>query len=78
VVEDLTQNFKNKLDFISADLGEFTDVTIGGGWIRNPMVKAAKDLQYGSYQIATESEPGAMGAAEFAGIALGVIAPLWP
>lgn len=76
-VEDLTENFKNKLDFISAELGDFTEVTIGGGWIHNPMVKASKDLQYGKYKVATEAEPGAMGAAEFAGVALGVIAARW-
>jgi len=40
-------------------------------------VKVAKEKEYGTFTIADKAEPGAMGAAEFAGVALEVIKPRW-
>jgi sugar (pentulose or hexulose) kinase len=76
-VEDLTELYNNTLELISKEIGHYDQVTIAGGWIHNPMVKFSKEVQYKKFAIADKAEPGAMGAAEFAGVALGVIAPRW-
>lgn len=76
-VEDLTRQYNDTLNVISHEIGHHNEVTIGGGWIHNPMVREAKDKQYESFTVADKEEPGAMGAAEFGGIALGVIEPRW-
>ena len=76
-VEDLTALYDETLNVVSTEVGKYSEVIIGGGWIHNPMVQEVKKKEYGAYTIAEESEPGAMGAAEFAGIAFGVIKPRW-
>ena len=76
-VEDLTDLFDRTVKAINEEVGPFDEVTIAGGWIHNPMVQEAKKKEYGSYKVVEKLEPGAMGAAEFAGIALGVITPRW-
>ncbi len=76
-VEDLTDLFDKTVKVIDAEVGTYDEVTIAGGWIHNPMVQEAKNKEYGSYTVVDKLEPGAMGAAEFAGIAIGVITPRW-
>ncbi len=76
-VEDLTDLFDKTVRVINEEVGPFDEVTIAGGWIYNPMVQDAKKREYGSYNVVDKLEPGAMGAAEFAGIALKVINPRW-
>lgn len=76
-VEDLTELYDNTLNAISKEVGKYHQVVIGGGWIHNPMVRAAKEKEYGTFRVADKAEPGAMGAAEFAGVALEVINPRW-
>ena len=76
-VEDLTDLFDKTVKVIDAEVGTYEEVTIAGGWIHNPMVQEAKKKEYGAYTVVDKLEPGAMGAAEFAGIAIGVITPRW-
>ncbi len=76
-VEDLTTLYANTLSAVSAEIGAHERTVIGGGWIHNPMVEEVKRQQYGDYSISEAQEPGAMGAAEFAGVALGVVKPRW-
>jgi sugar (pentulose or hexulose) kinase len=53
--------------------GQATDVVIAGGWVKNPMIASAKKKQFGSYKVSDATEAGATGAAEFAGIAAGIL-----
>jgi sugar (pentulose or hexulose) kinase len=52
--------------------GKAENVIIAGGWIKNPVISAAKEKQFGKYQVSEATEAGATGAAEFAGIAAGI------
>jgi len=76
-VEDLMRLGSSMLDVISGEVGSQSEVVIGGGWIHNPLIKAAKREQFGEFRITDVAEPGAMGAAEFAGVAIGDIKPRW-
>jgi sugar (pentulose or hexulose) kinase len=76
-VEDLTKLYEERLSAVEREIGKHQKTIIGGGWIHNPMVEAVKRLEYGKFEISDVQEPGAMGAAEFAGIALGVIKARW-
>ena len=72
-VEDLNAICKSTLDHINREIAPEKHVTIAGGWIHNPMVYAEKVIQFGEFEIVNVPEAGAMGAAEFAGVALGEI-----
>jgi sugar (pentulose or hexulose) kinase len=76
-VEDLTELYEQTLSAVALEIGEHEKTIIGGGWIHNPMVQDVKRKEYGQFEITDAKEPGAMGAAEFAGIALGVITARW-
>jgi sugar (pentulose or hexulose) kinase len=76
-VEDLMALGREMLETIEEEVGPHTDVSIGGGWIHNPFVYAAKRQLFGDFRLADVGEPGAMGAAEFAAVAIGDIAPRW-
>jgi hypothetical protein len=52
-------------------------VLVTGGWLHNPMVRAVKTRQFGDFTTRELAEPGALGAAELAGVAAGVVAPRW-
>jgi hypothetical protein len=41
------------------------------------MVRAVKTRQFGAFTTRELAEPGALGAAELAGVAAGVVAPRW-
>jgi len=77
VVEDSTAVAARILDIISTEAGAHREVIVAGGWLHNPMVRAVKERQYGSFGTREMAEPGAMGAAEMAGIAAGVVRPRW-
>ncbi len=74
-VEDLNAICRLTIDQINREIDREKHVMITGGWIHNPMVYAEKVRQYGEFEIVNVPEAGAMGAAEFAGVALGEIAP---
>ncbi len=76
-VEDLTADSARLVATIAAEVGEHREVVLAGGWLHNPMVRAEKERQYGDFRTSDLAEPGAVGAAEMAGIAAGVIAPRW-
>ena len=76
-VEDLMKMVDRTLLVIDNEIGKHDDVFIAGGWIYNPMVNKAKQDQFGTFKTADVVEAGAMGAAEFGGVALGAIAPRW-
>lgn len=76
-VEDLTAEGERVLAEMAAEAGPHRDVMVAGGWLHNPMVRAAKEAQFGTMRAAPLAEPGAIGAAEMAGVAAGLIAPRW-
>ncbi|MEP6695659.1 MAG: FGGY family carbohydrate kinase, partial [Pseudonocardiales bacterium] len=76
-VEDLTAAADRALAAMTAEVGPHGDVVVAGGWLHNPMVRAAKEAQFGSPRQAVLAEPGAIGAAEMAGVAAGLVAPRW-
>jgi sugar (pentulose or hexulose) kinase len=76
-VEDLIALGREMLETIESEVGPHIEVSIGGGWIHNPMVYAAKRELFGDFRLGDAVEPGAMGAAEFAAVAIGDIAPRW-
>ena len=61
------------IDFIEAIMGPRTEAMVTGGWAHDPMVAAAKRAQLGDYATSTLTEPAAMGAAFFGGIAAGLL-----
>ena len=65
------------LTAMAAEAGPHRDALVTGGWLHNPMVRAVKERQYGSFVDHELAEPGAIGAAEMAGVAAGVLAPRW-
>lgn len=77
VVEDITTDAARILETITAEAGAHREVIVAGGWLHNPMVRAVKESQYGSFGTRAMAEPGAVGAAEMAGIAAGVVSPRW-
>lgn len=84
-VEDLLEQSAIMLDFVESVVGPRTSAVVGGGWIHDAMVADVKKRQLGDYRVCAVNEPGAVGAALFAGIATGEInrpgpaeRPTWP
>jgi sugar (pentulose or hexulose) kinase len=71
-VEHLVDDSSEMVALIEKFTGKAQNVVIAGGWINNPVIAAAKQKQYGSFQVSDATEAGATGAAEFAGIAAGI------
>jgi sugar (pentulose or hexulose) kinase len=76
-VEDISAAGAAMLAAMSAVAGPHTEVLVTGGWLHNPMVRAVKTRQFGAFTTREMAEPGALGAAELAGVAAGVVAPRW-
>lgn len=76
-VEDLTARAVGILDTVAAEVGAHRQVIATGGWLHNPMVRAAKERQYGPFASPDLAEPGAVGAAELAGVAAGLVDARW-
>jgi len=77
-VEDVSALGDPILASMTAEVGAHRSVLVAGGWLHNPMVRAVKQGQYGEFGTRDLPEPGAVGAAEMAGVAAGVVAPRWP
>ena len=77
-VEDITADVDRALAAMVAEVGPARQTVVTGGWLNNPMVAATKRVQYGDYVTAQQAEAGAVGAAELAGVAAGVVDPRWP
>ena len=73
VVDDLTTVTDDALADMDASVGPPKESVVVGGWIRNPMVAAAKSRQLGAYRTSDISEPGALGAAFLGGVAAGLL-----
>lgn len=83
-VRDLASRSTQLLTRMAAELGPHEQVTIGGGWARNPSVVAEKRRQLGEITVSTLPEAGATGAALLAGVAAEILerpetdpSPLW-
>jgi len=76
-VEDLIATAQHILGVMAGQVGPHGDVVVTGGWLHNPLVASLKDAQYGGFVPGRLDEPGAMGAAELAGVAAGLVAPRW-
>jgi hypothetical protein len=76
-VEDLIATAQHILGVMADQVGAHRDVVVTGGWLHNPLVAALKEAQYGGFAPGRLDEPGAMGAAELAGVAAGLVAPRW-
>jgi sugar (pentulose or hexulose) kinase len=76
-VEDVSALCDPILASMTAEVGAYRSVLVAGGWLHNPMVRAVKQGQYGEFGTRNLPEPGAVGAAEMAGVAAGVVAPRW-
>jgi len=76
-VEDISAMGEQILLVMAAEVGQHRDALVTGGWLHNPMVRAVKERQFGSFVSQDLAEPGARGAAEMAGVAAGVLAPRW-
>lgn len=72
-VEDLCAISAGQLAFMESVVGPRSATVIGGGWIKDAMVADVKRTQLGDYRVSEAVEPGAMGAAFFAGIAAGAL-----
>jgi sugar (pentulose or hexulose) kinase len=72
-VEDLCALSTAQLAFMESVVGRRSATVIGGGWIHDAMVAEVKREHLGEYRVSEAVEPGAMGAALFAGIAAGVL-----
>ncbi len=84
-VEDLLAQSATMTDFVESVIGPRTSAVVGGGWINDAMVAEVKKRQLGDYRTCDVNEPGAIGAALFAGIATGALSrpgpserPTWP
>jgi hypothetical protein len=71
-VEHLVDDSTEMVALIEKYTGKAQNVIIAGGWIKNPVIAAAKEKQFGTYRVSEATEAGATGAAEFAGIAAGI------
>ncbi len=76
-VEDISAMGEQVLKAMEAEVGGHRDALVTGGWLNNPMVRSVKERQYGAFGSQDLAEPGAMGAAEMAGVAAGVLTPRW-
>ncbi len=75
-VDSLVVEAERVLGSIDALAGPYREVVIGGGWLHNPAVLAAKRQQYGEMRVTDIAEPGAFGAALMAATAAGVALPV--
>ena len=71
--EHLIEDSAAMVSLIEKFTGKADEVVIAGGWIKNPMIAHAKSSQFGSYKVSDATEAGATGAAQFAGIAAGIL-----
>jgi len=71
--EHLIDDSAQMVNLIEKFTGKASNVVIAGGWIKNPMIASAKKAQFGSYRVSEATEAGATGAAQFAGIAAGIL-----
>lgn len=76
-VEDIAAAATRTLETMAAEAGMHRAVVVLGGWLHNPMVRAVKTAQFGEFAESAVAEPGAVGAAEMAGVAAGVVTPRW-
>jgi len=76
-VEDITAAADRLLATMAEEVGAHRESVVAGGWLHNPMVCAVKQRQYAGFVTRDMSEPGALGAAELAGVAAGLLAPRW-
>ncbi len=76
-VEDISAMGERLLATMAAEVGAHRSVLVAGGWLHNPLVRAVKQRQYGGFGERELHEPGALGAAELAGIAAGLVSPRW-
>jgi sugar (pentulose or hexulose) kinase len=76
-VEDISAAAVAILAAIAAVSGPHSEVLVTGGWLHNPMVRAVKERQFEGFASRELAEPGALGAAELAGVAVGLVAPRW-
>jgi len=73
-VDDLVEFTNAPLELMDEVAGSHESSVVVGGWIRNPMMAAAKTRQLGDYRVLDVDEPGAYGAAFTAGVAAGLLA----
>ena len=71
--EHLVRDSEQMVSLIEKFTGKSKEVIIAGGWIKNPMIASQKSKQFGEYKVSDAQEAGATGAAQFAGIAAGII-----
>ena len=71
--EHLVKDSEQMVSLIEKFTGKSKEVIIAGGWIKNPMIASQKSKQFGEYKVSDAQEAGATGAAQFAGIAAGII-----
>ena len=72
-VEDLTTRSAELIAFMESVIGPRTEAMVTGGWSHDPTVAQAKARHLGHFTTGGVSEPAAMGAAFFGGIAAGVL-----
>ena len=72
-VEDLVALTQEPLERMDHVAGAHSEAVVVGGWIKNPMLAAAKRDQLGDYRVLDVAEPGAFGAAFSAGVAAGIL-----
>lgn len=77
-VDSLVVEAERVVASIDALAGSYRVVVVGGGWVNNPAVLAAKRQQYGEMRVTDIAEPGAFGAALMAATAAGVSLPAHP
>lgn len=70
-VEDLFELSTQSIVHMDAMVGPSDSIVIAGGWIHDPMVRAAKAAALGDFRVSEVNEAGAMGAAMFAAISCG-------
>jgi sugar (pentulose or hexulose) kinase len=70
-VDDLAARSARMVSMMDAVAGRHSRVVVGGGWLHNPAVLAAKQRQYPDMRVTHVVEPGAYGAALMAASAAG-------
>jgi sugar (pentulose or hexulose) kinase len=71
VVDDLAVRSAQTVALMDGVAGRHRRVVVGGGWLHNPAVLAAKQRQYPGMRVTDIAEPGAYGAALMAAGAAG-------
>jgi sugar (pentulose or hexulose) kinase len=74
-VGDLVDASREAVDQMARLVGPHTGAVGCGGWLANPMVRHAKAAQLPGLRVVGLTEAGAAGAADFAGVAAGVLPP---